>query len=211
MAGEGCTRPTGVIHPLKVADSGVKAEVDTDDAKKPSADVSGSAGSGATALSLAKEANRYVGEQAKDKLVQIRSEKSANGVTPNVWYVVFYDPTAALKATEVKFANGQMVDVKRPLRLLEATSRASEPLDRSKIKIDSDKAIKLALKEPLLEKLSDEGRLLRHIGAAGQLYTRKGFHGPLAEPGMGCELLDAGRINLGRRDDALLNRLQQRT
>src|SRR2546426_160013 len=73
-----------------------------------------------SAFKLVEEGNRYVGEQAKDKVVQIRSERSSQGVlTPSVWYVVYYDSTAALKAAEVKFSNGKMVDVKRPLRLLQ--------------------------------------------------------------------------------------------
>ena len=50
-----------------------------------------------TALELAKEGNRYVGEHAKDKVVQIRSEKSVGSLTPNVWYVVFFDSTATFK------------------------------------------------------------------------------------------------------------------
>lgn len=137
----GTTSGTAGIFRYEVSDAMVKAEIDTDDTKK----------TGTTALSLIKEGNRYVGEQAKDKLVQIRSEKSINGLTPSVWYVVFYDPTAALKATEVKFANGQMVDVKRPLRLLEATSDRDQPLNREKIKIDSDKALSLALEQPTLK------------------------------------------------------------
>jgi len=165
----GTTSGSAGLFKYQVADAGAQAEIDTDDAKKPSTEVSASAGAGATALSLVKEANRYVGEQAKDKLVQIRSEKSADGLTPNVWYVVFYDPTAALKATEVKFANGRMVDVKRPLRLLEATSRQSEPLDRSKIKIDSDKALQMALEQPALQNIkptASEMRLERGEGGA---------------------------------------------
>src|SRR6185369_9117193 len=63
-----------------------------------------------SAFQLAKEGNRYIGEQAKDKVVQIRSERSKGGVVPSVWYVVYFDNTAALKATEVKFGNGKMLD-----------------------------------------------------------------------------------------------------
>jgi sporulation protein YlmC with PRC-barrel domain len=92
------------VFKYEVDDTAATAEIDTD--KKPSTEATASASSsGATALALVKEGNRYVGEQAKDKLVQIRSEKSVSGITPSVWYVVFYDPTAALKATEVKFAS----------------------------------------------------------------------------------------------------------
>lgn len=107
----------------------------------------------ATAFDLIKEGNRYVGEQAKDKIVQIRSEKSIGSLTPNIWVVVFYDTTATLKATEVKFEAGKMKDVKRPLRLLEPVTGGDTPLDREKLKVDSDAAIKTALKEPLLQNI----------------------------------------------------------
>ncbi len=106
-----------------------------------------------TAFQLLKEANRYVGEQAKDKVVQIRSEKSIGSLTPNIWYVVLYDPTATLKATQVKFGAGKMLKVERPLRLLEPVTGGDAPLDREKLKVDSDEATKTALKEPLLENL----------------------------------------------------------
>ncbi len=155
---------------FKYEETDAKAELVIDDKKKDDATpaVSGSTDGSTSALSLAQEGNRYVGEQAKDKIVQIRSERSVNGLKPSVWYVVFYDATAALKATEVKFTNGKMTDVKRPLRLLEATSDKSEPLDRSKIKLDSDDALQAALKEPALQNVrpsSSEMRLER--GEAG--------------------------------------------
>jgi hypothetical protein len=106
-----------------------------------------------TAFDLIKEGNRYVGEQAKDRVVQIRSEKSVGSLTPNIWYVVYYDPTASLKAVEVKFGAGKMLTVKRPMRLLEPVTGGDLPLDRDKMKIDSPEAIKIALKEPLLQNL----------------------------------------------------------
>jgi hypothetical protein len=37
-----------------------------------------------TAFQLVKEGNRYVGEDIKDQVVQIRSEKSVGGMVPNV-------------------------------------------------------------------------------------------------------------------------------
>ena len=104
-------------------------------------------------IPLIKEGNRYVGEQAKDRIVQIRSEKSIGTLTPNIWYVVFYDPTASLKAVEVKFGAGKMLAVKRPWRLIEPVTGGDLPLDRAKLKIDSPEAIKIALKEPLLQNL----------------------------------------------------------
>ena len=107
----------------------------------------------ATAFELVKEANRYVGEQAKDKVVQLRSEKSVGSLTPNIWYVVFYDPTASFKSVQVKFGAGKMLDVKRPMRLLEPVTGGDVPLDKAKLKVDSDEATKTALKEPLLQNL----------------------------------------------------------
>jgi hypothetical protein len=106
-----------------------------------------------TAFELVKEGNRYVGEQAKDRIVQIRSDKSVGTTTPNVWYVVYYDPTATLNATEVKFAAGKMQAVKRPPRVLEPVTGGDVPLDRDKLKVDSDQAIKTVLKEPQLENI----------------------------------------------------------
>jgi hypothetical protein len=110
-------------------------------------------GSESTAFALIKEGNRYVGEQSKDRIVQIRSEKSVGTLTPNIWYIVFYDPTASLKATEVKFGAGKMLTVKRPMRLLEPVTGGDLPLDREKLKVDSDQAIQTALKEPLLQNI----------------------------------------------------------
>ncbi len=107
----------------------------------------------ASAFELVKEANRYVGEQAKDQVVQVRSEKSVGTMTPNIWYVVLYDPTATLKAVQVKFGAGKMLEVKRPMRLLEPVTGSDAPLDKAKLKVDSDEALKTALKEPLLDKL----------------------------------------------------------
>ena len=107
-------------------------------------------GSEPTAFELIKEANRHVGEDVKDKISQIRSEKSVGSLVPNIWYVVFYDRDATAKATEVKFAAGKKIDVKRPSRVLEFGAGKYREIDRSKMKIDSDKAIEIATKDSLL-------------------------------------------------------------
>jgi hypothetical protein len=107
-----------------------------------------------TAFELIKEGNRYVGEQCKDKVVQIRSEKSVGSLTPSIWYVVYYDSDATFKATEVKFGAGKKTKVTRPARVIELAGRDNEMLDRSKLKVDSDKAIKTAAAEPLLKPLT---------------------------------------------------------
>jgi len=107
-----------------------------------------------TAFDLVKEGNRHLGEDAKGRVVQIRSEKSVGGLTPNIWFVVYYDPDATAKATEIKFAAGTKVSVKRPARVLEPITGAHHELPKEKLKIDSDKAIEIAKSEPLIKNLT---------------------------------------------------------
>lgn len=107
-----------------------------------------------TAFDLITEGNRYVGEQSKDRVVQVRSDKSLGSLTPVVWHVVYHDPDATLKAIEVKFGAGKKLDVSRPIRLLEPITKGDESLTRDQLKIDSDKAVEIASREPLLEKLT---------------------------------------------------------
>jgi hypothetical protein len=107
-----------------------------------------------TAFDLIKEGNRYIDEQSKDKVVQIRSERSSGSLIPDIWYVVYHDPDAVLKIVEVKFAAGHKMGVKRPMLLLEPISQMDQPLPREKLGINSDKAIAIATQEPLLEKVT---------------------------------------------------------
>jgi hypothetical protein len=107
-----------------------------------------------TAFDLVKEGNRHLGEEAKGRVVQIRSEKSVGGLTPNIWFVVYYDPDATAKATEIKFAAGTKVSVKRPARVLESISGSFRELPKEKLKIDSDDAIEIAKNEPLIKNLT---------------------------------------------------------
>jgi hypothetical protein len=106
-----------------------------------------------TAFQLAREADKHVGEDAKGKVVQIRSEKSIGSLTPDIWYVVLYDPDATAKATEVKFGAGQKLSVKRPARILELGFKEHLPLDKDKLKVDSDVAIKTATELSLVKNL----------------------------------------------------------
>jgi hypothetical protein len=109
---------------------------------------------GPTAFELVKLGDQYVGVQSKDKVVQIRSERSLGSLTPDIWYVVYYDPDATFKAVQVKFGAGQKMDVSHPGRLLELMGDNADPLDATKLKIDSDQAIKIATAQPLLKNLT---------------------------------------------------------
>lgn len=123
-----------------------------------------------TAYQLIKEGNRYVGEDCKDKVVQIRSEKSIGTMTPTIWYVVYYDPDATFKATEVKFGAGQKLEVKRPMRMLEPVTGEDKKLDRKKMNVDSDRALSTASADPLLQNLKLQ---------ASQLWLQRGDDGPV--------------------------------
>jgi hypothetical protein len=105
-----------------------------------------------TAFQLFKEGDKYLGDQSKGKVVQARSEKSIAGLAPNVWYIVFYDPDTTFKAQEIKFGAGKKLSQSRPWRMIEVVT-GDKVLPAEKLKIDSDEAIKIATKEPLLEKL----------------------------------------------------------
>ncbi len=111
------------------------------------------AGAEPTAFDLVKEGNKHVGEEAKDRVAQIRSEKSVGTLVPNIWYIVYYDPDATAKATEVKFGAGKKLSVKRPARILEFASGNTE-IPKEKLKIDSDKALDIAKKDSLLNNLT---------------------------------------------------------
>src|SRR5271154_4357799 len=95
---------------------------------------------GPTAFELVKRGDPYVGVQSKDKVVQIRSEKSINSLTPDIWYVVYYDPDATFKAVEVKFGAGEKLEVTHPWRIIEMTGDDHSVLDSSKLRVDSDQA-----------------------------------------------------------------------
>lgn len=53
-----------------------------------------SAAGDSTAFDLIKEGDKYVGEQARDRVVQIRSEKSVGGLTPTfcTWFIMIRLP-----------------------------------------------------------------------------------------------------------------------
>jgi hypothetical protein len=107
-----------------------------------------------TAFDLLKSGDQYVGVQSKGKIVQIRSDKSVGGLTPQVWYVVYYDPNAMFKASQVKFDNGQETEVTHPGRLLELATDQHKPFDSNLLKIDSDRAIQIAASQPYLNTLT---------------------------------------------------------
>jgi hypothetical protein len=107
-----------------------------------------------TAFDLIKAGDPYIGVQSKDKVVGIRSEKSIASLVPNIWYVDYYDPDATFKAVEVKFGAGVKLDVSHPWRMIEMATDDHQILEKSKLNVDSNKAIRIATAQPLLKNLT---------------------------------------------------------
>ncbi|MGV3756069.1 MAG: hypothetical protein ACO1QS_11865 [Verrucomicrobiota bacterium] len=114
-----------------------------------------------TAFELVKEGNKYIVEQSRDKVIQIRSEKSSRKSMPTTWYVVYFDSVKAAGAgafrfatgTELKFSAGNLVSIRRDVQLLEAPTDKYVGMDAAMLTVDSDRALEIALKEPVLESL----------------------------------------------------------
>jgi len=107
-----------------------------------------------TALQLIKNGDDYVGIQSKDKILQIYSDKSVTALEPDVWYVVFYDPSVPFRSVEIKFGAGQEMDVSHPFHLFQLPAKPADILDQSKLRVDSDRALDIAQSEPLLKGLT---------------------------------------------------------
>ena len=122
-----------------------------------------------TALDLIRRGDQYVGVQSRDRVVQIRSEKSIASLSPNIWYVVYYDPDATFKAVEVKFGGGKELEVTHPWRVLEMAGDDHRVLDSSKLRVDSDQAVRIAKSQPVLANLKLD---------ASQLWLEHGDNGP---------------------------------
>lgn len=106
-----------------------------------------------TAMQLVKKGDQYVGVQSKDKVIEIYSDRSVASIQPNIWHVVYYDPTVFSKSVEVKFEAGQETDVTHPMRPFQLPAKSSQILDLSKVTVDSDHAIQIATSQPVLNGL----------------------------------------------------------
>ena len=107
-----------------------------------------------TAFELIKEGNRYLGDQSKDKVLDIHSEKSIGGLVPSVWYVAYFDPDTKSGRVEIKFGGGRQMGIKRNWRPFGGGGSEAKVLDLKKLKVDSDQAIKTATAEPLLARFT---------------------------------------------------------
>ncbi|MGH7942646.1 MAG: hypothetical protein ACREFR_16410, partial [Limisphaerales bacterium] len=82
-----------------------------------------------SALDLIKRGDDYVGIQSKDKVVQIFSDKSVASLQPNIWHIVFYDPTVFFKTVEVTFEAGKETAVAHPMHPFQMPSKPTQVID----------------------------------------------------------------------------------
>ena len=110
--------------------------------------MSASAAEEATAFSLIAVGNEQVPSHARDKVVQIISDRTEGSLKPDRWSIIYYDSTAKLKSVRVRFADGKAITIDNPPRLFQRLTDDSMPLNRNRMKIDSDKALAIALAHP---------------------------------------------------------------
>ena len=116
--------------------------------------------------------------------------------------MVYNDPDATLKATEVDFGAGQKLEVTRPPRTLELVTGQDKLLDRAQLKVNSDRALKIAASQPLLKPV-------RRIGT--QLCLETSLQGPvwkmqlwLPKPEDSSELTDIGEMTISAETGEVL-------
>jgi hypothetical protein len=154
-----------------------------------------------TAFALVKVGDKFIDPQAKDKITQIHSEKSAGNLAPDVWYVDYYDPTAAFKMTEVKFVAGKMAEVRQPKHVLDVFS-GTKLLQWRKLKVDSDRALAIALKEPLLKKTELKAvQFWLERTVVGSTWRIRFWTDRLGKPG---QTVDIGELYISSRNGEVL-------
>jgi hypothetical protein len=132
-----------------------------------------------TALNLIQKGNDYVGKPSRNKVLEIFSDKSVASTEPNIWHVVYYDPTVISKSVEVKFGAGEEMNVSHPVRPFELPASEHDILDHSKLNVDSDRALTIATSQPLVKSIElKASRMMLENSYAGpvwnvQLYASK--------------------------------------
>lgn len=102
-----------------------------------------------TALQLVKLGNHYVSDGSHDQVIEIISDKSVDDLAPKNWRVIYHIQQAAFRATEVQFVGGKMARIREPNRFFQALSpNARKALDLSKVKLDSDDALRIVMDLP---------------------------------------------------------------
>jgi len=155
-----------------------------------------------TALNLIKKGNDYVGMPSRDKVLEIYSDKSIGSLSPNVWYVVYYDPTVAFKAVEVKFGAGQEMEVSHSIQPFRLPARERDVMDSAQMSVDSDRALAIAQSQPLLKNLTlRSSRMTLERGDSGPAWRIQLFAAGVNDP---SKEADIGTVVLSATDGSVI-------
>jgi hypothetical protein len=98
-----------------------------------------------TAMELLVKGNAYVAARSKDRIFEMIAARTDLERAPASWRLIYYDEKATFKTVEVRFESGEMERMFEPSRVLDVFSRGeSKTLDLTKVKVDSDEAIRIA-------------------------------------------------------------------
>ena len=155
-----------------------------------------------TAFELIKAGDPYVGAQSKDKVLQIRSEKSVASLTPDVWHVLYYDPSTGMKSAQVTFGGGKEMDVSHPVHPFQMPYHERDILDKSKLKVDSDEALKKAKSQPLLKNITlKASQMTLDHSDMGPVWSIRLWAAKLNNPD---KQVDIGMITLSATDGSIV-------
>jgi hypothetical protein len=155
-----------------------------------------------TAFELIKAGDPYIGVQSKDKVLQIRSEKSIASLTPDVWHVLYYDPTTGMKSVQVTFGGGKEIEVSHPGHPFQMPYHDRDILDKSRLKVDSGAALKKATSQPLLKNLTlKASQLTLDHSDVGPVWKIQLWAAKLNNPD---KQVDIGMITLSATDGSIV-------
>ncbi|HEY0551559.1 MAG TPA: protein kinase, partial [Verrucomicrobiae bacterium] len=134
-----------------IPENGVRA---TPVAAAQSINVPAARSSKATALQLLQKGNSYVSARSQNRVLEATASRAPLNEPPQSWRFVYEDDKTTYNAVAVRFEGGEMERIYEPNRFLELfTPGAQKILDLAKVKVDSDKAIRIAAAEAAAEEL----------------------------------------------------------
>ncbi len=155
-----------------------------------------------TALNLTKKGNDYVGMPSRDKILEIHSDKSVASLEPNIWHVIYYDPTVMTKSVEVKFGAGEEMDVSHPMHPFQWPASERDILNQSKLNVDSDQALTIATSQPLLKSLKlRASKMTLENSDSGPVWKVELYANKLNDP---TKEADLGSVHISANDGSVI-------
>ena len=146
-----------------------------------------------TAFQALQIAAKAATAEARNQVIAIEGPRSATELCPDVWKFVFWDPSAKQNGRLITVTRGQVTEIRDgffeldKMRML--SYKQTEVILPKELKIDSDKALDVAVKSSTLQgvRLSSVTFSLRKDDDVGQAVEDSG-HALLVELGTGSEL-----------------------